>query len=189
MKTVAGLLALLALALACEARPPTYRQDEVPSELREAVAAADGAITMLQQKLAARLGEALAEGGPAGAAVVCSEEAQALTAAAVRESGLAVGRTSHRIRNPTNAPPSWARPHVDAAVRAGAGEPLVVRLDDRVGVLRPIVVAAPCLQCHGAPERIDPTVRETLRAAYPDDRATGFVEGDLRGFFWAEAPL
>jgi mono/diheme cytochrome c family protein len=28
-----------------------------------------------------------------------------------------------------------------------------------------------------------------LEAAYPQDRATGFEEGDLRGFIWAEAPV
>jgi hypothetical protein len=32
-------------------------------------------------------------------------------------------------------------------------------------------------------------VRAYLETAYPDDRAIGFEEGDLRGFAWAEAPL
>lgn len=177
------------LSVACESRPPTYPIEEVPPDLVEPVAAADGAIAMLQQRLAARLGEALAAGGPKGAAVVCSEEAQPLTAEVARTSGLAVGRTSHRIRNPNNAPPAWAREHVEKAAATGAAAPIVVRLDDRVGVLRPIVVAAPCLQCHGTPNAIDPAVLAVLRASYPDDRATGFAEGDLRGFFWAEAPL
>jgi hypothetical protein len=29
---------------------------------------------------------------------------------------------------------------------------------------------------------------EWLRSAYPQDRALGYGLGDLRGFWWAEAP-
>ena len=31
-------------------------------------------------------------------------------------------------------------------------------------------------------------VKEALAASYPADRATGFREGDLRGWFWIEVP-
>jgi Protein of unknown function (DUF3365) len=40
-----------------------------------------------------------------------------------------------------------------------------------------------CLQCHGAPERdIAPLTRTSIRKLYPDDKATDFKSGDLRGF-------
>jgi mono/diheme cytochrome c family protein len=64
-----------------------------------------------------------------------------------------------------------------------------VDLGDRVGVLRPIATAAPCLQCHGPSDSVSPETAAFLSTAYPGDRAVGFAEGDLRGFFWAEAPL
>jgi hypothetical protein len=38
-----------------------------------------------------------------------------------------------------------------------------------------------CLGCHG--KSIDPQVKAKLEALYPEDRATGFSEGDLRGAF------
>ena len=38
-----------------------------------------------------------------------------------------------------------------------------------------------CLQCHG--EAIAPPVAEKISALYPDDKATGFREGDIRGAF------
>lgn len=41
---------------------------------------------------------------------------------------------------------------------------------------------------HGAPETFAPEVTALLRDAYPDDRAVGFTEGELRGFAWAEVP-
>jgi len=64
-----------------------------------------------------------------------------------------------------------------------------VDLGDRVGVLRPIPTAAPCLQCHGRAERLSTDVRAFIKSAYPKDRAVGFDAGDLRGLIWAEAPI
>jgi hypothetical protein len=47
-----------------------------------------------------------------------------------------------------------------------------------------------CLQCHG--EALAPEVTQALAARYPDDRATGFREGQLRGALsirWAGATV
>ena len=46
---------------------------------------------------------------------------------------------------------------------------------------RPLVIAEPCLACHGDAESLDPAVAEAIAARYPDDRATGYEVGDLRG--------
>ncbi len=40
---------------------------------------------------------------------------------------------------------------------------------------------APCLICHG--ENIDPGLHAKIKGRYPEDEATGFKEGDLRGAF------
>ena len=54
----------------------------------------------------------------------------------------------------------------------------------RLGVVLPITTGAVCLRCHG--KSIAPEVSSAIRAAYPNDQATGFDEGDLRGVFWVE---
>jgi hypothetical protein len=164
---------------------------EPPASTPRGVEAAEAAIAALQRRLSARLFEELARGGPLRAIAVCRDEAQALTAETARAQRVRIGRTSHRVRNHGNAPPAWAERFVAAAAgkKAAAVEPLVVDLGDRVGVLRPIPMAAVCTQCHGRAERIAPEVAGVIREAYPGDRAVGFEEGDLRGFFWAEARL
>jgi hypothetical protein len=43
--------------------------------------------------------------------------------------------------------------------------------------------------CHGPREMIADEVQTALSAHYPEDRAVGFSEGDLRGWFWIEVPL
>ena len=64
----------------------------------------------------------------------------------------------------------------------------MVDLDRSLGVLRPILHQRMCDSCHGPADRIDPAVQAMLAARYPGDRATGFVEGQLRGWFWVEVP-
>ena len=186
-------IVLVVMLAGCSREPAqvkVYHLDEVPAELSESVAAADATIQELQQRLVTRLSEELERGGPMGAIDVCRDEAQAITAAVERYQSIAVGRTSHRLRNPRNAPRPWAEPYVEAAAgkQAADVEAVVVDLGTRVGVLRPIPTGALCVTCHGAIDAMSPELVQAIRDAYPEDRATGFTEGDLRGIFWAEAP-
>jgi hypothetical protein len=107
-----------------------------------------------------------------------------------KKQGIELGRTSHRLRNPANAPRAWARVIVDRGSGATASvEKLrTVDLGDRVGVLRPIGTAETCTRCHGAEDEVRRNIGATLATAYPEDRATGFAPGDLRGWMWAEVP-
>jgi hypothetical protein len=47
--------------------------------------------------------------------------------------------------------------------------------------LRPIRIQQQCLTCHGDPSGFPAEVRRTLAERYPNDRATGYAEGDFRG--------
>ena len=193
MRVTRTSLAILGVLLAsCQGTPPqtTYTLDQVPAEFARPVAAADSAIAMLQLRLSKRVLEEMGRGGPAAAIQVCRNEARLITTEVAHARGIDVGRTSHRLRNRDNEPRDWVRPHIEGAAGKKAGDvgSLVVDLGTRVGVLRPITMGRICLACHGAEESIAPDVALVLRAAYPGDRAVGFAEGDLRGYFWAEAP-
>jgi hypothetical protein len=96
-----------------------------------------------------------------------------------------IARTSFRLRNPQNQPPPWAVPLVEQ----GVAEPRYVSLPKGgLGALLPIHLKPTCLMCHGPEDQILPDVREALAKQYPEDKATGFEEGDLRGWFWVEVP-
>jgi hypothetical protein len=71
------------------------------------------------------------------------------------------------------------RGHRSASSFAGLGS---------LGVTLPITLAANCLACHGSPDTIDPVVKAALAAKYLKDQATGFKEGDIRGWIWGEVP-
>jgi len=47
--------------------------------------------------------------------------------------------------------------------------------------MKPIKISAACLRCHGTEEKISAGVREVITKRYPDDKAVGYKNGDLRG--------
>lgn len=152
------------------------------------------ALAPFQAGLQAALKEGLAK-GPVEAVDACRVRAPAIARDAVRAAAAGggpgatvvdLGRTSHKLRNPANAPRAWVSPLLAAYLaQPGDRAPRAVDLGDgRWGYVQPIVVQPLCLTCHGS------TIAEPLRARiaelYPDDRAVGFSDGELRGLFWAE---
>jgi hypothetical protein len=153
----------------------------------ETVARAREAIAPFKKSLLAALTGALEKGGPEEAISICRTEAPAIARAASGD-GIAVGRTSHRLRNPGNAPEDWMKPLLAAYLDdPGQASPRAVRLDGGLdGYVEPIRMVPLCVGCHG-PD-IAPPVQARLTELYPDDRATGFGAGDFRGMFWVTLP-
>ncbi len=145
------------------------------------------AIGKLMGTLKGRLQAAMRQGGPNAAVRVCAEEAQRLTERVASESGVRVGRASLRLRNPKNEPPAWVARWLQAqGERSAEGVEGFERIEwGEARVLRPLTVQPLCTTCHGMPEQIDPGVRDVLAERYPEDRATGYRPGDLRGALWA----
>ncbi|HEX7035444.1 MAG TPA: DUF3365 domain-containing protein, partial [Pseudomonadales bacterium] len=145
-----------------------------------------------QQALQTELQAALAEGGPVRAIDVCREVAPAIAARVSAESGAEVGRTALRVRNPHNAPDADAVRVLErfrAEVAAGVGaapEHYQVHEDGSARYMRAIVLNPPCTTCHGT--SLAPAVAEALSQHYPEDRATGFEVGELRGAFVVDWP-
>jgi hypothetical protein len=145
-----------------------------------------GLLRPFKEDLLAALRSGL-ESGPAAAIGVCRMEAPGIAAGLSRD-GVRMGRSSHRLRNPANAPPEWVAPVLaDFAADAGDREPREIELPDgRAGYVEPIITQPLCLACHG--EQLAPDVQAAIDALYPEDRAVGLRVGDLRGVFWVEYP-
>ena len=188
------LLCVLVLAPSARAQSPlpagTWRAPEAPAELRYPLSRADLIVASMQDGLLRELTGALRTGGPAFAVKSCHIDVIGIIQRIGRQEGVAAGRTSDRLRSPTNAPRPWAAALVaeNAGRRVHDVPGFVVDLGDKVGVLRPIVHRPMCAACHGAADAIDPAVRTELRDRYPRDQAVGFAEGEIRGWFWVEMP-
>lgn len=148
--------------------------------------AAKGAETLkpFKTNLQAALKSGLAK-GPEHAISVCSLDAPELARKA-GSPGVRVGRATNRARNRQNVPAEWLAPVVAAyAADPSTAKPRVMHLEaGTVGYVEPIFVQSPCLMCHG--ELLPEKVRRSLAERYPDDKATGYKEGDFRGVFWVE---
>ena len=134
--------------------------------------------------LKGRLMEVMGADGPVAAISVCSKEAPQIAERISQEHGLKIGRTSFRLRNAHNVPPSWATQLVAERV----AEPRYLTQGGKLAALLPIRMQAPCLMCHAAADTIPPPVKDAIAKHYPEDQATGFEEGDLRGWFHVEVP-
>ncbi len=187
---LAGAVLALGLGLAgCAAGDEEPEPAESPPpEVAAARERAHAAAAELGQRLTEALSDQLAGGTHAAAIDVCSRIAPA-AAAEMSRAGLEIRRTSLRYRNPGNAPDAWERAGLERLAEAlAAGQPPreLHEIDEERGelrLLRPILVAPGCLPCHGVAHKLDPAVGRELARRYPDDRATGFATGDLRGAF------
>ena len=147
----------------------------------------------LQQQLGARLKAAIAEGGPVRAIEVCQVEAPRI-AAELSDSDrhVSVGRTSLKVRNPDNAPDAEELRILQEFSRAladGGQNPLsefVTYPDGSARYMQSIGTQAVCLLCHGT--SLSQEVEAELAQRYPNDQATGYSEGDLRGAFVVNWP-
>ena len=158
-------------------------QDEMPGD--DAKAKMLLAKEALFTALSGRLMESMSQRGPASAIAVCQKEATRIAETVGKENGLRIGRTGVRLRNPENVAPSWAASLVGERVDT----PTFAVLDNGdSAALLPIKLQGQCLMCHGPGEQIAPAIRDQLAKLYPDDRAIGFREGELRGWFWIELP-
>lgn len=178
-----------------EAQPPAIETPtsntggEVSPE--QGLAAAKMGASTLATNLKSRLMSAMQEGGPEGALHVCAQEAQDLTAKSASPR-LRVGRSSLRIRNPKNADaPDWVRAWLtETGERKVEGiEGVEEVVDGTARVLMPLATGGLCLACHGDPATQSDSMKALLASSYPEDKATGYQPGDLRGALWAEYDL
>lgn len=164
-------------------------------EMDAARQSAQAAIMDLGRSLREPLMEKMASEGALGSIEFCHANAAAIAAMVAERRGVAVGRTGVRIRNPDNAASGWRDAVLrQFAARAAAGQSVAelshAEVDPGGTVLRfakAIPTEAGCLACHGP--ALSPPVAAAIKARYPEDAATGFTEGQLRGLIWAEVPL
>ena len=136
------------------------------------------------------LQSAMQEGGVEQAIHVCHDKAQEI-AQRHSQSGWHIGRTSHRVRNPANQPDEWERQQLQAFLeQAQTGvAPTSLKVSGRMEqagkrtfrYMQGIGTEGLCLACHGS--TLAPQTRALIEQYYPQDQATGFAAGELRGAF------
>jgi hypothetical protein len=160
-------------------------------------AQARGIAAKFADKLKGELMTAMKADGPVKAIEVCNVAAPAIASEA-STGGWTVKRTSLKLRNAKAAPDAWEKQTLEffeAEKAKGADVSKLERAEiaDAGGVptfryMKAIPTAAePCLACHGG--SIAEPVKAKLAQLYPQDQATGYQAGDIRGAFAISKPL
>ncbi len=196
MKWMYGMVAGLGIMVACENASTNSDTGSVvggsltPSEKSEYLTRGSSIAKASFQALSGALQAQMKAGGPVNAVEFCNVRASPLVDSLMNEYGVAIRRTSTRFRNPVNKPTTLEHEYLarfDSIFKTGQeprGE--VVKVADQVHYFQPIFVSKACLKCHGTASDIGPETRRLLAERYPDDRATGFLAGDLRGMWSIE---
>lgn len=175
------IIALLCVSLPLCAQETPPQEDAKLTQYRNAVKILGGAL----------LGEmktALAEGGGLKAIEICHSKAAEIAAKISKEQGFDVGRTSLKIRSDKNAPDAWEKEQLQKFIeRKQAGEDPtkietgVVVVDGKSRYMKAIPLQDTCLSCHGG--NVPDELAGKIKELYPNDQATGFKVGDIRGAF------
>jgi hypothetical protein len=176
--------------------PAPVAADSEPSP--EAQARAQAAMRDFSERLRGELRAAMTADGAAAAVDFCHDQAPRIADEVMAEHGVRLGRVAvpGRHRNPGHVAEGWQADVLgsfqSAVDRGGPPEAQLAVMRDalpadvELRMARGIRVEAACLMCHGA--SIAPEIAARIEQNYPDDHATGFREGDLRGLVWVEVP-
>lgn len=177
-------LALPVLIAGCASGPTAEEQAAMAADARKASGA-------LIQKLGGELKAAMGEKGPEGAISVCKERAPQIAADVSKQFNLDVKRVSPKNRNPAGVPDAWeAEAQAGLEKRLAAGEKpetldtwqiVSTPTGKQFRFAKALPVQPVCLNCHGDPATISDGVKARLAAEYPQDKATGYSAGMVRG--------
>jgi len=149
------------------------------------------AIKEFASTLKASLVSGMKSGGPITAINVCNQVAPTIAAELSQKYGFEIARTSLKVRNASNAADQWEidRLHQFEARKAQGeniktlfvSEQLSHTGNNEMRLMKAIPTEKACLSCHGT--NIKPDIQQRLTKLYPNDAATGFTLGDIRGAF------
>ena len=150
----------------------------------------------LPPKLLAALQQEISKSGPEGAILVCKDMAPKMADEISRQTGWKIKRVSLKARNDARAiPDAWEKAALeDFDKRAAAGEPPAQlekgeKIDNEYRYVKALPVQPLCLSCHGPVDQLTPAVKSALAQHYPNDLATGYSAGQIRGAISVRKPF
>ena len=139
--------------------------------------------------LSSQLKSAMKQGGVPYAVTFCNVTAMPITDSLAALYNVDIKRVSTQNRNPENAPDALEESLLVSLQKMmvanyDAVNMVVMDQDENPVYLQPIVLGDQCLQCHGkVGTDVTAANYEIIQSLYPDDKATGYRSGDLRGLW------
>ncbi len=149
------------------------------------------AVKALGGELKSTLQASIKASGPVDSVSMCQIKAPEIANKISHAKGMKVARTSLKYRNQTNKPDAWEKTVLEKfEQRKAKGEAVNTmeysELTEHNGkevfrYMKAIPTSEVCLTCHGS--NVPQPIASKINSLYPDDKATGFKKGDIRGAF------
>jgi hypothetical protein len=181
MKNLLTVLVFMAM-LSCDNSLTDKEKQEYSDKGKEIAQASFNA-------LSEKLTEQMKMGGTAQAIPFCNIEAMPLTQQLSAKYNVAIKRTSNKLRNQKNKPTERELEIINNYHKLISDNkeimPIVeVDINNIKHFYTPIIVKANCLVCHGKPDEfVTMKTDSIIKSLYPNDKAVGYNEGDLRGIW------
>lgn len=155
----------------------------------------------LLTQLGQTLKSTLSAEGPEAAVSVCKQASPAIARELSAKHGAHMTRVGTRVRNPAMGTPNrWqkeALAQFEGRLSNGEAPTLMEywRVVDsgngqrELHYAKPIMIQPMCVTCHGSASDIPAPLAEKIRHDYPQDQATGYSVGKLRGAVVVSRPL
>lgn len=139
-------------------------------------------------ELSKELQAAMKEGGVQQAVPYCNLKALPIADSLSELHGVLIRRVTDRTRNPADSLNEMEADvfasYRDAQAADGDMSPVVRGSADGAYYFAPILLQEFCLKCHGEPGTdIAAGDLELIQGLYPEDKATGYKPGELRGMW------
>ena len=176
---------VILLTASCNSKQQKAAEEEKVSDTADFLLKGDTLTAKVQKILLSNVMQAIKAGGPVYAVAYCNVHALSLTDSLEGEYNCIIQRVSDKYRNPANKPNVTDTKVLAEMSSTNSMKPVLVSENGRMVYYKPIKIAMPaCLSCHGsAGKEIDSKTLEIIYQKYPDDMATGYKEGDLRGLW------
>ena len=144
-----------------------------------------------QAVLGKNLMNAINEKGAEGALAFCNEKAYPLTDSMAQVLKASIKRVSDKPRNKNNLANGNEAAHIkvfkETLSKGEQPKPVVMEINGKMVGHYAIITNKMCLQCHGTINKeILPQTYSRINTLYPDDKATGYAENQVRGLWVIE---
>ncbi len=178
----------------------TGTKNEKPSNEKEVFVLSDSLINLYReqgrfivkssfQALSSQLTGAIQTGGVSYAVSFCNIEAVPIMDSMTAEFNVNIKRVSEKNRNPENSPDAFEQMILDLFDQnlknsGKINDTVLFDVNNTLVYATPILIAPPCLQCHGVVgSDIVEENFDIIKKLYPDDKAVGYALSDLRGIW------
>lgn len=141
------------------------------------------------KELSGHLMQQMKLGGPEQAIPFCNIQAMPITSKIAKKYDVTIKRTSNKIRNPENIATDRELEIIEEYKSAIYSKEEIfpkveLDIDGNKHFYAPIKINSKCLSCHGKlEEELSIKTDSLIKTIYPNDKAIGYKEEDLRGIW------